>query len=109
MAITATVTRGFTYETGVEVEPSGLNQLGTPTVTVPDDRIVELEDDWAILSVNFAGTPTLTATIGSGDVYTYTYNNPSKTLYRLVGTSTDQFYTGFDGSALSGLVCTRGG
>ena len=34
MAITASVTRGFTYSTGVELSPSNLNELGTPTVTV---------------------------------------------------------------------------
>jgi hypothetical protein len=39
MAITATVTRGFTYETGVEVEPSGLNQLGEPTVTINESNV----------------------------------------------------------------------
>ena len=77
--------------------------------TAKTSQISSLENDWAKLSVNFAGTPAFNATIGSGDVYTYTYTNPSRTLYRLVGTSTDQFYTGFDGSALSGLVCTRGG
>ena len=34
MAITASVTRGFTYATGVEISASNLNELGTPTVTV---------------------------------------------------------------------------
>ena len=34
MAITASVTRGFTFATGVEVTAAALNQLGTPTVTV---------------------------------------------------------------------------
>ena len=34
MAITASVTRGFTYSTGVELNPSNHNELGTPTVTV---------------------------------------------------------------------------
>jgi len=35
MAITALVTRGFTFDTGVELDPAGLNQLGEPTVTIP--------------------------------------------------------------------------
>ena len=34
MAITASVTKGFTYGTGVELNPANLNSLGTPTVTV---------------------------------------------------------------------------
>jgi hypothetical protein len=34
MAITASVTPGFTYSTGIELEPAGLNLLGTPTVTI---------------------------------------------------------------------------
>ena len=34
MAITATVTRGFTFATGVETDAASLNQLGEPTVTV---------------------------------------------------------------------------
>jgi hypothetical protein len=34
MAITATVTRGFTFDTGVELDSASLNQLGEPSVTV---------------------------------------------------------------------------
>ena len=34
MAITASVTRGYTFATGVEVTASALNQLGEPGVTV---------------------------------------------------------------------------
>ena len=34
MAISASVTRGFTYATGVEISASNLNELGTPTVSV---------------------------------------------------------------------------
>ena len=34
MAITASVTRGYTFATGVEVTASALNELGTPTVSV---------------------------------------------------------------------------
>ena len=35
MAITATVTRAVTFNTGVELSPSNLNQLGEPSVVVP--------------------------------------------------------------------------
>ena len=34
MAISASVTRGFTFATGVDVTAAALNQLGTPTVSV---------------------------------------------------------------------------
>ena len=34
MAITASVTRGFTYATGVEITAANLNELGEPTVSV---------------------------------------------------------------------------
>ena len=34
MAITASVSRGFTFATGVDVTAAALNQLGTPTVSV---------------------------------------------------------------------------
>ena len=35
MAITCTVTRGFTFATGVDLSSANLNELGEPTVTVP--------------------------------------------------------------------------
>jgi len=35
MPITAHVTRGFTFDTGVEVSSASLNRLGEPTVTIP--------------------------------------------------------------------------
>ena len=34
MAITASVTRGFTYATGVDISAANLNELGEPTVSV---------------------------------------------------------------------------
>ena len=34
MAITASVTRGFTFATGVDVDAASLNELGEPGVTV---------------------------------------------------------------------------
>ena len=36
MAITASVTRGFTYATAVEATAANLNQLGEPTVTIDE-------------------------------------------------------------------------
>ncbi len=39
MAITATVTRGFTFATGVDVTAASLNQLGTPTVAIGEGNV----------------------------------------------------------------------
>lgn len=39
MAITASVTRGFTFATGVDVTASALNQLGEPTVTIDESNV----------------------------------------------------------------------
>jgi hypothetical protein len=39
MAITATVTRGFTFATGVDVSAASLNQLGEPTVTINEGNV----------------------------------------------------------------------
>ena len=57
MAITCTVTRGFTYATGVDVSAANLNQLGEPTVSVPSvtDTTVVLQS-FAVASLPSAGT-----------------------------------------------------
>tara|TARA_Y100000004_G_scaffold167680_1_gene200419 strand:+ start:864 stop:1175 length:312 start_codon:yes stop_codon:yes gene_type:complete len=54
MAITCTVTRGFTFATGVDLSSANLNELGEPTVTVPSvtDTTVVLQ------SFAVAGLPT---------------------------------------------------
>ncbi len=39
MAITATVTRGFTFATGVDVTAASLKQLGEPTVTINEGNV----------------------------------------------------------------------
>ena len=39
MAITATVTRGFTFATGVDVTAASLTQLGEPTVTINEGNV----------------------------------------------------------------------
>ena len=57
MAITCTVTRGFTYATGVDISAANLNQLGEPTVSVPSvtDTTVVLQS-FAVASLPSAGT-----------------------------------------------------
>tara|TARA_R100000655_G_scaffold105908_2_gene154591 strand:+ start:246 stop:692 length:447 start_codon:yes stop_codon:yes gene_type:complete len=39
MAITASVTRGFTFATGVDVTAANLNELGVPTVTINEGNV----------------------------------------------------------------------
>jgi len=39
MAITANVSRGFTYQTGIDVSAANLNQLGEPTVTINESDV----------------------------------------------------------------------
>ena len=65
-------------------------------------------ETWINYAVGFSTIPTLTSTIATGDVYTYTYTS-DPTLYRLVpsGTELDAFYDTFSGGVLSGLVATK--
>ena len=67
--------------------------------------------DWMTLVRGYNTTPTLCATIATGDVYTYVYNSsPSNvTYYRYIATdnSIDAFYTYYSGSTLSGLVASK--
>ena len=51
MPITATVTRGFTYDTGVEVSSASLNRLGEPTVTIPSISATEVVARLAIMAI----------------------------------------------------------
>tara|TARA_R110002012_G_scaffold37325_3_gene104699 strand:+ start:11543 stop:11851 length:309 start_codon:yes stop_codon:yes gene_type:complete len=39
MAITASVSRGFTYATGVDISAANLNELGVPTVTINESNV----------------------------------------------------------------------
>jgi hypothetical protein len=79
----------------------------TGTQTLKNKTVV----DWMTLVRGYNTTPTLLATIGTGDVYTYVYNSsPSNiTYYRYIATDgrTDAFYTSFNGTSLSGLVASK--
>ena len=39
MAITASVARGFTYSTGIDISAANLNELGVPTVTINESNV----------------------------------------------------------------------
>ncbi len=79
----------------------------TGTQTLTNKTVV----DWMTLVRGYNTTPTLLATIGTGDVYTYIYNSsPSNiTYYRYIATdgTVDAFYTYFAGNTLSGLVASK--
>jgi hypothetical protein len=62
---------------------------------------------WVAYVANFdpANPPTFVETIAAGDVYQYTYANG--TLYRLIGSANDEFYTTFVSPNISGLVVGR--
>jgi hypothetical protein len=79
----------------------------TGTQTLKNKTIV----DWMTLVRGYNTTPTLLATLGTGDVYTYIYNSsPSNiTYYRYIATdgSVDAFYSSFNGTTVSGLVASK--
>jgi hypothetical protein len=67
--------------------------------------------DWMTLVRGYKTTPTLLATIGTGDVYTYVYatTGTDKTYYRYIATdgSEDSFYGNFSNPTLSNLITTK--
>ena len=88
MAITAHVTRGFTFDTGVEVSSASLNQLGEPTVTISEDdvnitggNISGLDNPIAIVDGGTGSTTTSDArsALGLGTIATQASNSISVT------------------------------
>tara|TARA_R110002124_G_scaffold283669_1_gene459932 strand:+ start:872 stop:1510 length:639 start_codon:yes stop_codon:yes gene_type:complete len=78
-----------------------INQISTGSA------VARQETKWVEYAAGFSATPTLTQTISTGQVYTYTYSNG--TLYRLVpsGSEPDAFYKKFIDGVLSGLVAKK--
>ena len=60
---------------------------------------------WIDYAVGFAEEPELLGTFGIGEVYEYTYTD--ETLYRVIGASTDVFYSSFADGQASGEVVAR--
>ena len=68
MAITALVTRGFTFSTGVELDPAGLNQLGEPTVTIPSIAETSLAlENFTVSELPSNGTAGRVVYVSNGD------------------------------------------
>jgi hypothetical protein len=67
--------------------------------------------DWMTLVRGYKTTPTLLATIGTGEVYTYVFatTGVDKTYYRYIATdgSDDSFYGNFVNPTLSNLVARK--
>lgn len=68
--------------------------------------------DWMTLVRGYKTTPTLNATIATGDVYTYVYATTGSdiTYYRYIATngSEDSFYGNFTNPTLSNLITKKG-
>lgn len=62
---------------------------------------------WVGLAMGYSGVPSAPVSIAAGTVRTYSYG--AQTRYRFIKTdgTLDAFYTGFDGSNLTGLVATK--
>jgi hypothetical protein len=67
--------------------------------------------DWMTLVRGYKTTPTLLATIGTGEVYTYVFatTGADKTYYRYIATdgSEDSFYGNFTNPTLSNLIARK--
>jgi hypothetical protein len=67
--------------------------------------------DWMTLVRGYKTTPTLLATIGTGEVYTYVYSTTGtdKTYYRYIATdgNEDSFYGNFTNPTLSNLIARK--
>jgi hypothetical protein len=70
----------------------------------------DFTDAWMFYATTWTTQPALTGTTGSGSVYSY-YLDPT-TRFRFVpntyAASGDAFYSGWNGSSLSGLIVSRG-
>jgi hypothetical protein len=68
MPITATVTRGFTFNTGVELDSVSLNRLGEPTVTIPSVTQTEVVmENYTVAGLPTNGTPGRIVYVTDGD------------------------------------------
>lgn len=94
--------------------PEGVGNLYHTDARV-DARIEAAEQaSWHTLATQWSAEPALSAAIAAGDVWAYSYDNGAggtTTRYRLVPSpydaTADAFYTGFDGTTLTGPVAAR--
>lgn len=94
-----------TLESRADTEEARVDSLNTKVAALES-----IGPNWIDLATQWLEPPALTASIASGNIYSYVYE--SVTYYRLVPSpyvaSSDVFYTTFSGGALSGPVAARG-
>ena len=105
----------YAYVSANSVNLTATNIFVTNDLTVTDTVSAKYYQgtliDWMTLVRGTKTTPTLLATIGSGEVYTYVYSTATtdKTYYRYIATngSEDSFYGNFNNPTLSNLIATK--
>ena len=105
----------YAYVSANSVNLTATNIFVTSDLTVTDTVSAKYYQgtllDWMTLVRGTKTTPTLLATIGTGDVYTYVYSTATtdKTYYRYIATngSEDSFYGNFTNPTLSNLIATK--
>ena len=105
----------YAYVSANSVNLTATNIFVTNDLTVTDTVSAKYYQgtliDWMTLVRGTKTTPTLLATIGTGDVYTYVYSTATtdKTYYRYIATdgSEDSFYGNFTNPTLSNLIATK--
>jgi hypothetical protein len=105
----------YSYVAANSVNLTATNIFVTNDLTVTDTVSAKYYQgtliDWMTLVRGTKTTPTLLATIGTGDVYTYVYSTATtdKTYYRYIATngSEDSFYGNFTNPTLSNLIATK--
>ena len=68
MTVVCTVTRNVTFDTGVELSPANLNELGEPTVTVPSISQIEVVmENYTVATLPSNGTAGRIVYVTDGD------------------------------------------
>lgn len=87
---------------------------GVSVTDALNNLFADIGFDWIDLVSSFKTPPTINGAIGSGTVWNYVYDDGAGgnvNRYRLVPSpydpSLDAFYSGFDGTNLTGLIVTR--
>ena len=68
MTVVCTVTRNVTFDTGVELSPANLNELGEPTVTIPSVTQTEVVmENFTVSTLPTNGTTGRIVYVSDGD------------------------------------------
>tara|TARA_R110000737_G_scaffold285851_1_gene292393 strand:+ start:6 stop:1106 length:1101 start_codon:yes stop_codon:yes gene_type:complete len=90
-----------------------IDESGNVAVTVTRTVNVQANQSyWVTLATGFHVEPTINTTLVDGDVYNYVYlneDNTQTTYFRYIKTdgTFDAFYTGFDGTNLTGFIVQK--